>query len=977
MNTLDQIKLKLNPNYINKISDEELNEEIVMYALNCGFKYENDTHDRYCKYYDYIVENLKKDSRFIKYLIRSKTFNKENFTKDQMEYIFDFIFSEDPSLIIDAISANSKFLEFLDSEDLIKKLDASKLCDVLLKHNIKYIDLSTAITKNNIELGLKYLEQDFSNITIFKNNISNYEDFSEQILDIFMKNINKNIEYINEIVEIIPDDPSVQKSINEALRETNLEITDSTPSFLLKDKNIVLNVILNNPQDSIYIKEQYDFNSEESMKIVDAIKEKATKFKSIPQCFANNKEIIRQILLNNPDILNSYTFNYDYKLMEDILYNLIIQGDYEINEYSNPNVLQEFFKNAKPKKAIDIIDKYFYQILNYISDVDLKFADEYEDKIYEICEKNNYSLSKESPLFLKRNTKLVYNAIKNEQININDVDLEQLGFNNDQKMNLIDFCHQKNIDNEVVNKWRNQFFDKLRSTSTNTNIDGALYLNNDIDLYTLKLPTDITEVHFQSFDIEKINALIAKIKNENPNIKTLAIDLPIDKTFSNEELNKITDKDMVRIISKDAVTKFSVSDLIKLNNIMDLMVSEIKASNLSPYEKYIAVYNTIKSWKNYKYYQNNKIIDFRIADQSRNPYLVLINDYIVCAGYSRLLNELLKRVGINSIECAVRTNELHDRNYVNLVDPKYDINGFYMCDVTADNTQTNIMSYGYNYLHQTTEQSRNDSSVVKGSINDNLFNDYTDEELLKYIQNNCASVKEQLSMLDPEFYSTISNDIDNITLDTVSKINAYLKTKINKKIPIEKDLAAIFELNQFISGKHYESTEAEEKWNDMVLSISLPGLVEKETYFKGDYKSLIEKNIEQIENDNFQTFLENSKEYEKSPYKKYCYNSAYQQLLKRYLATDLTNIYFSMENQDNNIILRIDMDYHLTNTSDRAMLIDALKKMGYTVEEPQFTLNINLGSSSNKTVAEILSICELAKNDFENSYKNIFPPIQK
>ena len=71
------------------------------------------------------------------------------------------------------------------------------------------------------------------------------------------------------------------------------------------------------------------------------------------------------------------------------------------------------------------------------------------------------------------------------------------------------------------------------------------------------------------------------------------------------------------------------------------------------------------------------------------------------------------------------------------------------------------------------------------------------------------------------------------------------------------------------------------------------------------------------------------------------------------------------------------MDYHLTNTSDRAMLIDALKKMGYTVEEPQFTLNINLGSSSNKTVAEILSICELAKNDFENSYKNIFPPIQK
>ena len=120
---------------------------------------------------------------------------------------------------------------------------------------------------------------------------------------------------------------------------------------------------------------------------------------------------------------------------------------------------------------------------------------------------------------------------------------------------------------------------------------------------------------------------------------------------------------------------------------------------MSPFEKYLYVYNVVKKFKEYK--ENNDDLH-----ASRNIYQILDNDYMVCVGFAHLLKDLLEKVGINSADVGVEvettmdkvekditvipddvqvSSESHARLLVNLVDPKYNIDGYYYTDPTWDN----------------------------------------------------------------------------------------------------------------------------------------------------------------------------------------------------------------------------------------------------------------------------------------------------
>lgn len=116
------------------------------------------------------------------------------------------------------------------------------------------------------------------------------------------------------------------------------------------------------------------------------------------------------------------------------------------------------------------------------------------------------------------------------------------------------------------------------------------------------------------------------------------------------------------------------------------------AKDLSPYEKFMYVYNIVKNFKEYKDDDTN-------IYTSRNLYRILDNEYMVCRGFSNLLGNLLDRLGIENDEYVLNvgdfekdendkeiiSREPHSMRIIRLVDEKYGINGIYVSDPTNDN----------------------------------------------------------------------------------------------------------------------------------------------------------------------------------------------------------------------------------------------------------------------------------------------------
>lgn len=132
----------------------------------------------------------------------------------------------------------------------------------------------------------------------------------------------------------------------------------------------------------------------------------------------------------------------------------------------------------------------------------------------------------------------------------------------------------------------------------------------------------------------------------------------------------------------------------KLNN----LIKPIKKSNLSPYEKYLAVYNIVKKIKPYKD-NPDRPRESRSLKYILNPE----NEYIVCVGYAKLLEILLEKVGVSSMsipvlvdtsydegftmECLETNLVGHQRTIVKIDDTKYGIHGIYIADPTWDNSE--------------------------------------------------------------------------------------------------------------------------------------------------------------------------------------------------------------------------------------------------------------------------------------------------
>lgn len=316
-----------------------------------------------------------------------------------------------------------------------------------------------------------------------------------------------------------------------------------------------------------------------------------------------------------------------------------------------------------------------------------------------------------------------------------------------------------------------------------------------------------------------------------------SIEINIEKKndFNNyifEHLGEL--KNVSRVTMSGSAEQVDLSTYLKYEKRLLDMV--IPALNLSPFERYLYAYNIVKQFKQYKENEEDK-------QSSRNLYKLLDNEFMVCVGYSHLLGDLLDKLGIENYDYSVaidigldyvpqdvtvlpeyvinpKTNEKqevktevgnHARRKINLVDPKYGIDGYFYADPTWDN---DLQHDTYNYALMTSDE-------YIGIDRYNYFSRYTSSELFfvhsleefyqklnilldknpkKIVVDYISSLFFELKTLDSVFYAEMKEKYPNV--DSY-KLKDASKEEI-QNILLELGERIIGKANNFVSGEKYK-----------------------------------------------------------------------------------------------------------------------------------------------------------------------------
>lgn len=364
----------------------------------------------------------------------------------------------------------------------------------------------------------------------------------------------------------------------------------------------------------------------------------------------------------------------------------------------------------------------------------------------------------------------------------------------------------------------------------------SIYLNNSIQekFENLRFLPDnaIIDIMICDYNHDYSEEEILTLISEKLDIldklnKKFIVKIPVDKRNIFQKLFK-TNYNNLDLIIKNDLYEYPYQQYLDEEKKLDSIVEPIKNANLSPLEKYIAVYNIVKNFKPYKENTEN-------PEYSRYLRYILDNDYMVCVGYAKLLEVLLNKVGINTQHLSVSVDTSykkgftleekpveyagHARVIVNLDDDKYNIHGLYMSDPTWDNNLENsylnhaIMTFDKMQISNILFKYNNNSDIILDIHNFQEFNNQVNFLLKRKLNQDSIltqnkTFKEKLlyaykditiSVIDSfecdpnsqKFYQVLKNcQEENDYINLLTKIGHYLLTRINQPIKNETILQA-------------------------------------------------------------------------------------------------------------------------------------------------------------------------------------------
>lgn len=379
-----------------------------------------------------------------------------------------------------------------------------------------------------------------------------------------------------------------------------------------------------------------------------------------------------------------------------------------------------------------------------------------------------------------------------------------------QKINIDINISEQEID-KLINSNKEDTIVILPSNKE-TIIDEKIYLNQ------LKRIFEILKKHNRTYNIH------ISIKNRELLKQSGLLNYPnINLTINNDLYN------------------YTKEEYLKEEEQLETLIKPIKEANLSPYEKYLAIYNLVKQFKPYKENEED-------PNQSRYIRYILNNEYIVCVGYSNLLKVLLDKVGIPSIEVSASVDtskynddqkniptfiEGHRRNIIKIDDDKYNIHGYFIVDPTWDNNMEHDL---YNNSTSTFDKRKEHHWIERLEKEDLLLDFHNIEEFKEKINhylkrkiNNSSTINPLIPITSPSktnqekivnAYISIYKDIMQllIMLDYPKYKEFYDKynQKINK---MQKE--SFYSRMGFITNFNFSLKEFEELFSEFLTEYAL------------------------------------------------------------------------------------------------------------------------------------------------------------
>lgn len=314
---------------------------------------------------------------------------------------------------------------------------------------------------------------------------------------------------------------------------------------------------------------------------------------------------------------------------------------------------------------------------------------------------------------------------------------------------------------------------------------------NEID--NIKYVSEKSKIIINYNDYDNILLLMNKINEYNLNNKIIINLVNKDKPLFNKVLFDNTESfKNVTIAFNSIGDEYDVKTYYDYEKYLTSLIEP--AINLSPFEKFLYAYNITKNYK--KYLENDEE-----RDNARNLYKLLDNDYMVCVGFSKLLVDLLNKLGIesNEVSTTVETGfdtvdkdtfdipdnietkfDGHARVRVNLVDPKYDIDGIYNSDVTWDNNLNNdsylfclMTANEYDSMYRKNYLSTSDELLFSASTLEDFYTK------VNFSLNRSNSFLKEIEKLD-RVVDIIMTELKNIDTQEYKKISELYSNRLEE-----------------------------------------------------------------------------------------------------------------------------------------------------------------------------------------------------